>query len=334
MVSGRQVRATLGRRVAGITGMIALLTACTRTVPSRSPSHPVPTLPPAASFAMPAVARNGPLTIFGFLGGLRSVSLTSGRVRSLMPCHGSCTLISSASWSRDGRRVVFTALCAGGCASFGDPYHGIRIADPTVGTDALLRAGEDVFDASLSPDGSQIAFIRAALTSTPQLMVMATDGTGTRLVTDLAGAVAGPSWSPDGGWLTYSGLREEADVFVVRADGTQAPVTIAVGDHPAWSPDGTRIAYIHDCRILSTSPDGGSSVTVTTLRRFGDHRCSMQAGPVWSPDGTELAVSVSGGLYVMDADGRHRRRLLRRPPGGFAWQPKASRGEALDPGST
>ena len=108
-----------------------------------------------------------------------------------------------------------------------------------------------------SPDGTRIAYIRtSAGASTLELLDMAT-GRSTKLLED----VAFGTWSPDGSRLAV--LRPAvgalgAAVFITDLSGstTQISTTPATG-HPAWSPDGTRIAFAtSNTEIAIVTADG------------------------------------------------------------------------------
>ena len=263
------------------------------------------------------VARNGPLTIFGYLGGLKRVPLNGGRARYLLRCR--CTWVPDADWTTDGRRLAFSAVCAGRCSDFGDPEHGIHVVDTTTGADDVIVAGEDVEGVEWSPDGTRIAFVQGG-----RIFVIDADGSGGLALTDTASLTSRPSWSPDGTRIVYSRLESAETVEVISADGSGQPTRLVAGDRPAWSADGTRIVYLADCRVWSMAPDGSDRVVIVDLSQLHARHCRVYGGPVWSPDEKKLALATVGGLFVMDADGSHL-RLVRRDDhwfgGGLSWQP-------------
>ncbi len=121
-----------------------------------------------------------------------------------------------------------------------------------------------------------------------------------------------PSWSPRADRVAFAC---GGDIFVMRANGSERlNLTEALGPGvdiwPAWSPDGTRIAWCrrvdNDYEIFVMNADG-SGVTQLT-NNDADDRC-----PAWSPDGNKLTFNSDADgddeIYVMAADGTAVRQL-------------------------
>ncbi len=129
----------------------------------------------------------------------------------------------------------------------------------------------------------------------------------------------GPALSPDGRHVAYERNafdimkdRKRTSLWIVDADGRHHRPLASVGSSPAWSPDGTRLAYV-------ATVDGSTQVHVRWMDSGQSARISelTQApqGLSWSPDGHWLAFT----MRVPATDTPLAR--MPTPPKGAEWAP-------------
>lgn len=165
-----------------------------------------------------------------------------------------------------------------------------------------------------SPDSSRILYGSSAGAeggaTTADVWVMNADGSAAALVTPDADPGINwfdmsPSWSPDGTQFVWSTNREDGDedIYVADIDGSNARPLIVdepfvvnefgtffgIERFPAWSPDGTRIAFYesltsNNLSLIDASGTGPMTNVAVPFGELADGFSDIS----WSPDGSSL----------------------------------------------
>ncbi len=150
----------------------------------------------------------------------------------------------------------------------------------------------------------------------------------TALILGVGEIIISPVAAAETGKIAYTSNWE---IWVMNPNGTgQTRLTNndASDSSPAWSPDGSRIAFdsnrigYGDIYVMNADGTGQARLTTNT---------SPDGSPAWSPDGSRIAfVSSRDGsndIYVMNSDGsgQSRRTYNLYDEGYPAWSPDSSR---------
>lgn len=136
----------------------------------------------------------------------------------------------------------------------------------------------------------------------------------------------------------YTTRDANAEVYLMNEDGSglvnltnhlgSDGVVTNVEGRPAWSPDGSKIAFVSnrdgDGEIYVMAADGSGPVNLTRNPAYDSF-------PSWSPDGSRIAFTSDRDgnqeIWVMDVDGTGLRQLTdtRGTNYGAAWSPDGAR---------
>ena len=107
--------------------------------------------------------------------------------------------------------------------------------------------------------------------------------------------------------------RTSWELHIADADGANSQAALRSREpiiSPAWSPDGTRLAYVS---FETGKPVVYVHTVLTGQRRAVANFRGSNSAPAWSPDGNTLAVTLTregnSQVFLMNADGSNVRRL-------------------------
>ncbi len=228
-------------------------------------------------------------------------------------------------WSPSGYHIAYTIRKPGETIN----YEVARMTASGAGYTQLTTTptGQASSQPAWLPDASAILFRRSGPGGAASIWQMGLLGESPALRYQPPRAPLYPTSSPDRSKLLFTAVSptdaKDRGIYVVNADGTGLTTLFdvpgAYDSAPAWSPDGTRIAFEsnadvgganpeHDMEVWTMAANGSGAVQLT-------HNAAHDEGPAWSPDGGTMLAYTSGpddlhgDIHVMTSAGVHLRQL-------------------------
>ena len=213
-------------------------------------------------------------------------------------------------WSRDGSRLLLISLT--------DLY----VMNPD-GSEVRITHGDVIgWEASISPDGTKVVYDRYQDKVTPGVSARTTG----LYVVDVKGGA--PRLIADSNFCSVVPSNVNGTIVQGPCDQSRTDSSLT---YPAWSPDGSRIAYVDHRYYLSIDEVWTMKSDGTDQRRLvgfaqcvGNQPSGCTNGLAWSPDGSQLAIHSTAGIYTVRTDGSGL-HLISKEGVQPSWSPDGSR---------
>jgi len=246
--------------------------------------------------------------------------------------------IRAASWSPDGKRVVFHKRLAFDRKSW----------VKTFSRDSRYELAFVPVGPAFSPSGDRFAFVGAAQNAKGAALMLGKPGTDSAraIFQDSTRNILGPQWSPKGDKIVFGigvfnaffngfhgvFLKPEdrveggAQVAMINADGSGYHALTSGADNsafPSMSPDGRRIVY----RTFDADGGGGLRIMDIETKKVTPIGSGYDNFPLWSPRGDVIMFSRQQDgyyeIYTIKPDGTGLKQLThdRGNDAHMAWSP-------------
>jgi dipeptidyl aminopeptidase/acylaminoacyl peptidase len=192
---------------------------------------------------------------------------------------------------------------------------------------ADLGKVQSVGQTSLSPDGKRLTWTERGHGGPGRIMVSDARGAGAEQLDIGKDCTASdPQWSPDSRALLFEadcGQDGQTDLFVTTLQGQPQQITHLKGvvEHPAWSPDGERIAFLYVPG--ATRPAGALAAMKPPSGVIGVEGLEIQRIAAVSSRGGDAELLTPEKLHVYEfdwsPDSKKLAYVAAPPPGENNW---------------
>lgn len=220
--------------------------------------------------------------------------------------------INSIAWSPNGRFVAFSRAT-------GAEQSKIFVADAGGRIRWRFGAGTSNWLPLWSPDGRRIEYT-AAWAHIGSLDVARPDGSDDR---GIAGSPpwptygpANPAWSADSRRVAFdngNGIELPQGIYTVDIEDGTGGLLVPDARLPAYSPDGSSLAYVTSDGIVVAGADGHNPRLLPSSVRG--------SWPAWSPDSRSIAFLRGSDLVVADVEGSSQRVVAANASTRPLWSP-------------
>jgi TolB protein len=213
------------------------------------------------------------------------MDMTSGTVLRVTRDRG---FEGAPTWSPDGRWLAYE-----GYSGENLDIYIVNVEEGT--TQRLTEDPAPEYSPAWSPDGRNIVFTSYRDNNKDLYVITLDDGSIYNLTHTPNQHEDYADWSPDGNYLAYSaGIPGDETIWRIPFDiegaarGQLRPILFGVGGHPAWSPDGTALAFIF--RQQTTSYLIAANTTGWALAHEGYSSTDQISDADWSQFDLDSAI--------------------------------------------